>query len=61
MTQNNPHHQKETEWQGDVYRFEGPALAPDDPRAYRGVRRGRPGEPRRTRPPKKRGAKKAKK
>ena len=26
-----PHHQKETEWDGDLQQFSGSALAPNDP------------------------------
>jgi hypothetical protein len=61
MNNNNPQHRKETVWQGDVYRFEGPALAPDDPKADQSVRKGRPGDSPRARQTKKRGVKKTKK
>jgi len=37
-----PKRQKETEWDGDVQFFSGPALAPDDPSLEPRVRKGRP-------------------
>jgi hypothetical protein len=61
MKPSNPLHQKETEWHGGVYFFEGEALSPDDPRAYKGVRKGRPADAKHPRAAKKRGSKKPKK
>jgi hypothetical protein len=44
MTPNsaNPLHQPETEFNGDLQVFSGPALAPDDPSLEPRVRKGRP-------------------
>jgi hypothetical protein len=42
---NYPQRQNETEWDGDVQFFSGPALAPDDPSLEVRVRRGRPSQP----------------
>jgi hypothetical protein len=39
---NNPLHQPETEWIGEIYEFSGPALAPDDPNLGPRECRGRP-------------------
>jgi hypothetical protein len=41
----NPLHQPETEWQGEIQQFSGPALAPDHPSLEPRVRRGRPAKP----------------
>jgi hypothetical protein len=38
----NPLHQPETEFQGELQVFSGPALAPDDPSLEPRVRKGRP-------------------
>ncbi len=38
----NPLHQAETEFQGELQVFSGPALAPDDPRVQARERKGRP-------------------
>jgi hypothetical protein len=40
----NPLHQPETEFQGELQVFSGPALAPDDPNLEPRVRKGRPGD-----------------
>jgi hypothetical protein len=40
----NPHHQPETEFQGELQEFSGPALAPDDPSLEPRVRKGRPAD-----------------
>lgn len=40
----NPRHQPETEFQGELQAFSGPALAPDDPSLEPRVRKGRPAE-----------------
>ncbi len=57
----NPLHQKETEWIGGVFFFEGTGLSPDDPEFKRRARRRvPPGSPRPS-APKKRGGKKPKK
>lgn len=40
----NPLHQPETEFQGELQVFSGPALAPDDPSLESRVRKGRPVE-----------------
>ena len=61
MKPSNPLHQKETEWQGGVYFFEGPALSPDDPSLEPRVRKGRPADARRGAAAKKRRTKKPKK
>jgi hypothetical protein len=37
-----PPQQQETEWHGELQRFSGPALAPDDPNLEPRVRQGRP-------------------
>jgi hypothetical protein len=41
---NNPLHQPETEFRGEVQVFSGPALAPDDPSLEPRVRKGRPAD-----------------
>ena len=41
----NPLHQPETEFQGEVQVFSGPALAPDNPSLEPRVRRRRPAGP----------------
>ena len=43
-TATNPLHQPETEFQGDLQVFSGPALAPDDPSLEPRVRKGRPAD-----------------
>ena len=40
----NPLHQPETEFQGELQEFSGPALAPDDPSLEPRVRQGRPAD-----------------
>ena len=40
----NPLHQPETEFQGELQVFSGPALAPDDPTLEPRVRKGRPAD-----------------
>ena len=40
----NPLHQPETEFDGELQEFSGPALAPDDPSLEPRVRRGRPAD-----------------
>lgn len=39
---NQPKQQQNTEWHGEVQRFSGPAVSPDDPSLEPRVRRGRP-------------------
>jgi hypothetical protein len=41
----NPRHQPETEFQGELQVFSGPALAPDDPSLEPRVRKRRPAGP----------------
>jgi len=40
----NPLHRPETEFDGEVQIFSGPALAPDDPSVEPRLRRGRPAD-----------------
>jgi len=40
----NPLHQAETEFQGELQVFSGPALSPDDPGLEPRVRKGRPAD-----------------
>jgi hypothetical protein len=42
----NPLHQSETEVQGELQVFSGPALSPDDPSLEPRVRKGRPADQR---------------
>ena len=57
----NPLHQKETEFHGSYQAFTGTVISPDDPRAYKGPRKGRPIDAPQPRAAKKRGGKKPKK
>ena len=52
MKSTNPLHQKETEWQGGVYFFEGIALSPDDPIVKSRLRKARPADSPAAHPPK---------
>jgi hypothetical protein len=49
----NPLHQPETEFDGEVQTFTGPALPPDDPNLEPRVRKGRPGQDERSKADKK--------
>jgi hypothetical protein len=40
----NPMHQKETEFHGSYQAFTGTVISPNEPRAYKGARKGRPAD-----------------
>jgi len=57
----NPLHNKYTLFTGSYQAITGTVISPDDPRAYKGHRKGRPADAPRPHAPKKRGGKKPKK